>query len=109
MSGRPTLGIIAGGGSLPLEIAAAAQRQERTVHLVALDGEADPGVAAFPHTWVNWGQIGLMIAVLRQHGCGDLVMAGTVRRPNLWKLRPDLGLLLFLPQLLRLDGGDDSV
>jgi UDP-2,3-diacylglucosamine hydrolase len=104
------LGILAGGGTLPFEIAAHAQRTQRPVHMVALKGEADPGVASYPHTWVNWGQIGGMVAAMRKHGCRELVLAGTVRRPNLWTLRPDLGLLLALPRLFRtLQGGDDSV
>lgn len=104
------LGILAGGGSLPLEIAAWARQQNRDVHIVALRGEADADLDAYSHTWVDWGQIGRMIAALRASGCRDLVLAGTVRRPNLWSLRPDLGLVLGLPSLLRtLEGGDDSV
>jgi UDP-2,3-diacylglucosamine hydrolase len=107
---REPLGILAGGGSLPLEIAAWAKQQERNVHIVALRGEGDADLAGYSHTWLNWGQIGGMIAALRANGCRDLVLAGTVRRPNLWSLRPDLGLFLGLPSLLRtLEGGDDSV
>ena len=37
----------------------------------------------FPHTWVNWGQIGRMVKALRRNGCTQMVLAGTVRRPNL--------------------------
>lgn len=105
------LGILAGGGSLPIEIATHVRdRIGRPVHVVALDGEADADFTGLPHTRVNWGQIGRMVRTLRQHGCTRLVLAGTVRRPNLRTLRPDLGLLLALPRLLRtLHGGDDSV
>ena len=38
-------------------------------------------------------------------GGGQVVIAGGVRRPNLWKLRPDLGFFLVLPQILAHDGG----
>ena len=34
-----------------------------------------------------------MVATLRSEGGGELVIAGGVRRPDLWKLRPDCGLL----------------
>lgn len=105
------LGILAGGGSLPVEIANhVVNTRQRPVHLIALEGEADSTVTAFPHTWVNWGQIGRMVKALRRHGCTQMVLAGTVRRPNLSSLRPDLGLFLALPRLLRtMRGGDDSV
>ena len=59
---------------------------------------------------MNWGHVGRMVTTLRRHG-GTMVIAGSVRRPNLWKMRPDLGFLLSLPQILEMmaGGGDDSV
>jgi DUF1009 family protein len=39
-----------------------------------------------------------------------MVIAGGVRRPDLWKLRPDAGFFRSLPQILAMmKGGDDSV
>ena len=79
-------------------------------HIVAIQGEADAGVARFSHTWVNWGQVGRIVATLRKEGCDELVIAGGVRRPDLWKLRTDAGFFASLPQILGLlRGGDDSV
>ncbi|MFX5734420.1 hypothetical protein ABTE21_20280, partial [Acinetobacter baumannii] len=73
-------------------------------------GEADENIERFPHTWANWGQIGLMLDTLREKGGGEMVIAGTVKRPDLFKIRPDLGFFRVLPELLRmLKGGDDSV
>jgi lipid-A-disaccharide synthase len=109
---RPTdrIGILAGGGQLPLLIADSVTARGGRVHIVAIDGEADREVARFPHTWVNWGQIDRMVATLRSEGGGEMVIAGSVRRPDLWKLRPDSGLFKSLPQLAGLlAGGDDSV
>jgi DUF1009 family protein len=103
------IGILAGGGRLPLMIAESAAARGESVHIVAIEGEADPAVAGFPHTWVNWGEIGRMVEVLRGEG-GDLVIAGAVRRPDLWKIRPDAGFFRSLPQIMLLmAGGDDSV
>ena len=71
--------------------AAADDRRERgaraadSVHIVAIEGEADPEIARFPHTWVNWGQVGRMVATLRAEGATELVIAGGVRRPDLWQ------------------------
>jgi lipid-A-disaccharide synthase len=80
-----------------------------SVHIVAIEGEADPGIARFPHTWVSWGQVGRMVTTLRNTGA--MVIAGGVRRPDLWKLRPDWGFFVSLPQILEMmaGGGDDSV
>jgi len=107
---RPALGILAGGGALPIEIADAVARSGRPLHIVGIEGEADPAIGRYPHTWVNLGGIGAMTRALRQHGCRELVIAGSTRRPNLMRLRPDLGFLTSLPDLVRcLRGGDDSV
>jgi DUF1009 family protein len=104
------IGILAGGGRLPLTIAESLAARGEGVHIVAIEGEADPAVARFPHTWVNWGQIGRMVATLRGEGAEALVIAGTVRRPNLRHIRPDAGFFRCLPQIVAmLGGGDDSV
>jgi lipid-A-disaccharide synthase len=104
------IGILAGGGRLPLMVAESAAARGASVHIVAIEGEADPAVAGFPHTWVNWGEIGRMVEALRGHGGEELVIAGAVRRPDLWKIRPDAGFFRSLPQILLLmAGGDDSV
>jgi DUF1009 family protein len=104
------VGILAGGGRLPLMIAESVAARGDGVHIVAIEGEADPEVARFPHTWVNWGQIGRMVATLRAEGATELVIAGGVKRPDLWHIRPDAGFFTGLPQIVRfLAGGDDSV
>lgn len=104
------IGILAGGGRLPLMIAESVTARGETVHIVAIEGEADPDIARFPHTWVNWGQIGRMVATLRGEGADQLVIAGAVTRPDLWRIRPDAGFFRSLPQIVSLmAGGDDSV
>jgi DUF1009 family protein len=105
------IGILAGGGRLPLMIAESAAARGTNVHIVAIRGEADPMIERFPHTWVNWGQIGRMLTTLRREGGHDLVIAGGVRRPDFWQIRPDAGFFASLPQIVGLiaAGGDDSV
>jgi DUF1009 family protein len=105
------IGILAGGGRLPLMIAESALARGTQVHIVAIRGEADPEIERFPHTWVNWGQIGRMLATLRREGGNELVIAGGVRRPDFWHVRPDVGFFASLPQIIGLvaAGGDDSV
>ncbi len=104
------LGIIAGGGAIPLAVAEAASSAYEQVFIVGLKGLADPGIARFPHAVASLGHVGAMLRLLREARCDDVVLVGHLRRPNLWTLRPDAGTIRHLPQLLRLlKGGDDHV
>ncbi|MEO1544876.1 MAG: hypothetical protein AAFR75_12785, partial [Pseudomonadota bacterium] len=62
------IGILAGGGSLPLEIAQCLREQGRQVVIVVLEGEADE-LAALPGTIVrNWGRIGGIVSAFKDAG-----------------------------------------
>jgi UDP-2,3-diacylglucosamine hydrolase len=88
--GAPALGILAGGGTLPGQVAAAARAAGREVFLIGLEGFAEPAVLApWPHETIRILAAGRIIAALREHGCKDLVLVGPVRRPSLLGLRPD--------------------
>lgn len=105
------LGILAGGGQFPVAVAEAAQRRGRAVHIVALDGFADRHlIERFPHAWIGLGQVSRMLASFRCAGCRELIIGGSLHRPNLLKLKLDLGFFRFVSIVMRLTrGGDDSV
>jgi len=104
------IGILAGGGRLPLMIAESATARGARVHIVGIEGAADPAIARFPHTWVGWGQIGRMVRTLEREGGRQMVIAGAATRPDLRRIRPDAGFFRNLPFIVRLlTGGDDSV
>jgi len=104
------LGILAGAGAIPLEIARAVTSRGRAVHLVRIGGRPDEDTGGFPHTDVKWGAIGRLIRAFEDAGCREVVIAGSVRRPDLTRISPDLGLVRWLPEILGLlRGGDDSV
>ena len=95
---------------MPCEVADAVTRRGRAVHIVGLEGEAEPEIARFSHTWVNLGGIGAILKAFKSHGCREIVIVGRVKRPNLTAIRPDLGFWSNLPILLRfLRGGDDAI
>ena len=109
-AGHGPLGILAGAGALPIEIAASVNVRGRAVHLVAIAGFAENEIADFPHEWVTLGQIGGMLASFRRAGCREIVIAGGLRRPDILRTRPDLGALRHMPTILSLTrGGDDSL
>jgi UDP-2,3-diacylglucosamine hydrolase len=105
------LGILAGGGRLPGQVAAAARATGRSVFLIGLEGFADPAVLApWPHEVVRILAAGRIIAALREHGCQDLVLVGPVRRPSLLDLRPDAEGARLLARIGRAAfAGDDGL
>jgi hypothetical protein len=45
-----------------------------------------------------------------KENCREVVFVGSLTRPSLWRIRPDLRFLMHLPQILRLyRGGDDQL
>jgi DUF1009 family protein len=111
MGSRTTLGIIAGGGTLPLRIAQAAQASGRPVFIIGLEGHADPQVlASFPHAILRMGAAARMLRRLKAEGCTDLVMAGPVRRPSFFEIRPEADGMRLLARVGRAAfAGDDGL
>ncbi|MBN8996963.1 MAG: UDP-2,3-diacylglucosamine diphosphatase LpxI [Rhizobiales bacterium] len=109
-AGEP-LTIVAGGGSVPAYVAAAAMKAGRPVLIIALKGEADPSVEAFPHEWVGWGDLGRLEALLKRPGARDMVLIGSVRsRPDFNSIKIDLATMRSLKDILSIIvGGDDDV
>ncbi len=106
-----TLGVLAGGGPLPGQVAQAAIDAGRKVFLLGFHGFAEPEVLApFPHDYVRLGAAGRILELLRRHDCRDLVMVGPVRRPSLLALRPDAEGARILARIGRAAfAGDDGV
>jgi hypothetical protein len=109
--GEGPLAIICGGGSLPFAVADAAKRSGRHVVLFALQGAAEAQrVADYPHHWARIGQFGRFFRLAREEGCRDVVLIGSVVRPRVTQLWPDLATLRVLPRLIGLfRGGDDHL
>jgi len=105
------LAIVCGAGSLPFAVADAVGKRGRRVVLFAIRGWADAQrVAAYPHHWAAFGQFGRFCRLARQEGCREVVMIGSVVRPAIRNIRPDLKTLRLLPRIVRLfRGGDDHL
>jgi DUF1009 family protein len=103
------LAVICGGGSLPFAVADAVAKRGRRVVLFAIEGSADRNrVGAYPHHWASFGRFGWFCRVARTEGCREVVFIGSVIRPAIWQLRPDLKTVRLLPRIVSLfRGGDD--
>lgn len=105
------LGVVAGGGSLPLRVVQAASAMGRPVHVVVLEGHGDPAdYAGQSHVTLRWGLAAQMLSWLKQHDVREVVLAGTVARPSLLSLRPDAASMKLLGRVGRAAfNGDDSI
>jgi DUF1009 family protein len=109
-AGEP-LTIIAGGGTVPAYVATAAAAAGRPVFIVGVKGEADQGIARFPHAFLEWGELGQLDRLLKEHRSRDLVLIGTIKsRPDFRKIRIDLATMRSLKDILQIVvGGDNDV
>jgi DUF1009 family protein len=82
---QPILGLIAGQGAFPLDVARAARRAGRRVVCVALKDRAEPAIAdeVEQMVWIHPGEVTAGIAAFRQAGVSDVVMAGKVPKAEL--------------------------
>ncbi len=107
--GDDPLALICGGGSMPLAVAQSVTGRGRAVVLFALRGAADAAaVERFPHHWVHIGQIGKFMRLARAAGCRDVVFIGSLVRPSLWQVRPDLKGLQVMPRVIAAYRGGDN-
>jgi DUF1009 family protein len=104
------LGIICGGGSIPIAVARAVEARGRAVMLFPLHGFADKAVERFPHHWVHLGAVGRLLSAMRKAGCRDIVLIGSLVRPRPWHVRFDLTTVFVLAKLVpHFRGGDDKL
>ncbi|MYZ47723.1 LpxI family protein [Propylenella binzhouense] len=106
------IAILAGAGTLPSVVAAAAEAAGHRPVPIAIEGEADlASLARWPAHRLRWGEIGRLFRILASEGCGRAVFVGGIsRRPDLGQLAPDLGALRLLPRVFSLmRGGDDRL
>jgi UDP-2,3-diacylglucosamine hydrolase len=104
------LGLIAGGGGLPLEVARACTSAERPLFVVRLKGFADKEMDDFPGDDSGIAEIGRSIKLLKTAGCEAVCFAGQVNRPDFASLKPDLRGLSVLPgAIAAASRGDDEL
>ncbi len=107
---KERIAILAGGGKLPLVLADSIVSRGGRAHIVGVRGEAGPEIEAYPHTWVTWGAVNTILTTLKRESNGVMMIAGSVSRPDLKRLKPDFGVIRYLPSVLAmLKGGDDAV
>jgi DUF1009 family protein len=108
--GEP-IAILAGRGSLPPLVAAAAVRHGRAPVVFAIYGEADDTkFGSLPVHVMRWGELGRLFRLAQDAGCREAVFIGAIaNRPDLASLVPDMGAVKLIPRILKiLRAGDDG-
>ncbi|MBO9709389.1 MAG: UDP-2,3-diacylglucosamine diphosphatase LpxI [Caulobacter sp.] len=104
------LGLIAGGGSLPVELAAHCDAAGRPFFVVRLKGFAEEPLEGYPGIEAGLGEFGKVFKALRGEGCEAVCFAGVVDRPDFGAIKPDLRGLTVIPGLVSAARrGDDAL
>lgn len=104
------LGLIAGGGALPVELAARCEAAGRSFAVMRLKSFADPVLARYPGVEVGIGEFGKAFKALKAEGCEVVCFVGNVKRPDFAALIPDARGLKVLPGLIAAARrGDDAL
>ncbi len=105
-----SLGIIAGGGSLPERLLHSCDRRGIEVFIIGLEGQTDRNLmAGRKHLWTRMGAAGQIMQTLKAHQIRDVVMIGSVSRPSFAELKPDWKTAAFLMKLGIKALGDDGL
>jgi len=104
------LGLIAGNGVFPIEVARGARRRGIAVVALAHAGESDPALEAEVDeiTWIKVGELERIIGVLKAANVTEAAMAGGISRARLAdSFAPDARALKMLARIGRFS--DDAV
>ena len=97
-----TLGIIAGNGAYPRELAQAARKAGvKKIVAAAFTDETDSAIEKLADTveWLRVGQLGRLLKFFRENNVRQVIMAGQIAPKNLFDLRPDVKALVVLAKL----------
>ena len=93
------VGLICGGGKFPLMVAQGAKRAGHHVVAIGLRDFADPQLATLvdEYHWANIVRLGQWIRILRQAGCQRAILAGSVRKADMYGKSGMARVLHYLP------------
>lgn len=105
------LGIIAGGGAIPRDLINFCKENGRDYYVIAIDGNADRALIdnSIPHTWIRIGQAGTGFKKLAEEKVEEVVMIGTIKRPTVKDLVPDMRTAAFFAKVGMKSLGDDGI
>ena len=105
MKNKP-LGIVAGGGNLPLALVRVLTAQKQPFFVIGIDDHAAPTLTTNAHA--SLGQLQRIATLLKEGQCQDVLFIGSVLHPDYAKLIIDEGGAQLLEKFLAKKGGGDN-
>jgi DUF1009 family protein len=110
MAGWRKLGVIAGGGELPIVMAEHLAASERPYFVARIEPMAHADLEKHPGAAHGLGAMGARMAAMREAGCDAVVLLGQVARPDLRALELDDVARGMLPAIIAaMPMGDDAL
>jgi len=104
------LGMIAGGGMMPVEIIRHCLATGREVFVVGIDPFAsEEQLREAPHILAKIGEAGKIIKAFKEHGVYEIVLAGGIKRPSFKEMIPDWEGIKIAAKLAVKKMSDDSL
>lgn len=100
------LGIIAGGGEIPLQLKRFCEEQNIDYQIVGFKKFTD---TVTPNYWGRLGASGKTVRWLKEQGVTDMVMIGSLKRPGIFDLWPDVTTLKILIKSWMQSFGDSQL
>lgn len=104
------LGVIAGAGQLPARLLQSCDKKGIEVFVVGFEGHTDPSLCeGREYMMASLGAGGKIIDALKAHEIMDLVLIGSIRRPGMREIKPDMRSAKFLAKVAIKALGDDGL
>lgn len=80
------IGLIAGNGKFPILFAQAAKNKGYRVVCIAIEGETDKSIDGYMDKlyWIRLGELSKLLTAFKQEGISKAVMAGQIRKVNIF-------------------------
>ncbi|MBL8560138.1 MAG: UDP-2,3-diacylglucosamine diphosphatase LpxI [Hyphomonadaceae bacterium] len=110
MAAWAKLGVIAGGGELPVRIAEHCASTGAPYYVARILGVTDAVLSSHPGGDFGLGEMGARFKALREAGCDAVTFVGMVKRPDFKSLKLDGRAALMMPRVLAAARkGDDAL
>ena len=113
ISKKTKLGIIAGGGSIPKMLIEECLKQNMDFAVMAIEGNAEKDLfeanSNIPHMWIRIGQAGSGFKFFKDENVTEVVMIGTIKRPSIFDIVPDIRTAAFFAKVGAKALGDDGL
>lgn len=102
--------ILAGNGFLPFNVIKELKKQKKNFFILIISRSGwDSKLKNYNYKVISLGSIVTELYLLKKKGYNDIIFAGSIKRPNISTIKPDLKSIKFIPRLIKvfLKGGDN--